>query len=114
MFNNETTLLEIRLNIMNEYVDYFVIVESDITFQGKHKKLLFETKVVPHLNSKLIDNGRIEYVALRNAFKKRHHNKAYHMERKSRNSGMAVLAKLKLHDSDIIMVGDVDEIRIGM
>ena len=51
---------------------------------------------MPHLNSKLIDNGRIEYVALRKAFKKRHHNKAYHMERKSRNAGMAGLARLKL------------------
>eukprot|EP00944_MAST-04C_sp_MAST-4C-sp1_P003446 g3446.t1 len=106
----DVEIMILHLNTLEEVVDHFVIVESDITFQGKHKKLLFETKVVPHLNSKLIDNGRIEYVALRNAFKKRHHNKAYHMERKSRNAGMAGLAKLKLHDSDIIMVGDVDEI----
>ena len=32
------------------------------------------------------------------------------MERKSRNAGMAGLARIKLHDSDIIMVGDVDEL----
>ena len=27
MFNNEVDLLNIRLNILNKYVDYFVIVE---------------------------------------------------------------------------------------
>ena len=32
------------------------------------------------------------------------------MERKSRNAGMSGLARIKLHDSDIILVGDVDEL----
>ena len=27
-FNNELDMLEIRLNILNEYVDYFIIVEA--------------------------------------------------------------------------------------
>jgi hypothetical protein len=103
-------MMILHLNTLEPVVDHFVVVESDITFQGKRKKLLFETEVVPHLNMKLIDNARIEYVSLRNAFQKRHHNNAYHMERKSRNAGMAGLARIKLHDSDIILVGDVDEL----
>ena len=41
MFNNETMLLEIRLNILNEYVDYFVIVESAETHSGLKKKIKF-------------------------------------------------------------------------
>jgi len=42
LFFNELDLLEIRLNILNECVDYFVIVESAITFQGEEKEYLFE------------------------------------------------------------------------
>ena len=38
IFNNETDLLDIRLNILNDYVDYFVIVESLETFTGLKKK----------------------------------------------------------------------------
>ena len=42
LFNNELDLLELRLNILNQYVDYFVIVESNITFQGNEKEFIFE------------------------------------------------------------------------
>ena len=31
MFYDEEMLLDIRLNILNEYVDQFIIVESDYT-----------------------------------------------------------------------------------
>jgi len=42
MFFNELDLLEIRLNILDEYVDKFVIVEADETFSGKPKPFIFE------------------------------------------------------------------------
>lgn len=41
-FFNELELLEIRFNILNDYVDYFVIVECTETFSGLPKKLFFE------------------------------------------------------------------------
>jgi beta-1,4-mannosyl-glycoprotein beta-1,4-N-acetylglucosaminyltransferase len=41
-FFNELDLLEIRLNILDEYVDYFVIVESRQTFSGVDKPLYYE------------------------------------------------------------------------
>ena len=41
-FFNEFDVLEIRLNILNEHVDYFVIVESTMTHSGKPKELLFK------------------------------------------------------------------------
>ena len=37
MFNNETDLLNIRLNILDQYVDYFVIIESTETHSGTKK-----------------------------------------------------------------------------
>jgi beta-1,4-mannosyl-glycoprotein beta-1,4-N-acetylglucosaminyltransferase len=42
IFYNELDLLELRLNILNECVDYFIIVESAITFQGATKEFIFE------------------------------------------------------------------------
>ncbi|OQX21754.1 MAG: hypothetical protein BWK75_02460 [Candidatus Altiarchaeales archaeon A3] len=42
IFFNELELLEIRLNILDKYVDYFVIVEATQTFSGLPKKLFFE------------------------------------------------------------------------
>ena len=37
VFFNELELLELRLKILSPYVDYFVLVESNITFRGKNK-----------------------------------------------------------------------------
>ena len=41
-FYNELDLLEIRLNVLNDVVDYFVLAESSRTFSGKKKKLYFQ------------------------------------------------------------------------
>ena len=40
-FFNELDLLEIRLNLLDPYVDYFVISESTKTFQGAEKELYY-------------------------------------------------------------------------
>jgi|TARA_B110001452_G_C15205569_1_gene418230 beta-1,4-mannosyl-glycoprotein beta-1,4-N-acetylglucosaminyltransferase len=42
IFYNELDLLEYRLSILNEYVDYFILVESSYTFTGKPKKLYYQ------------------------------------------------------------------------
>ena len=36
---DEDLLLELRLNILNKYIDYFVIVEGNKTWQNNPKKL---------------------------------------------------------------------------
>jgi len=41
LFFNELDLLEIRLNLLNDYVDYFIISESNITFSGNPKPLYY-------------------------------------------------------------------------
>ena len=40
-FFNELDLLDIRLNILDPYVDFFVLVEATLTFSGKPKRLFF-------------------------------------------------------------------------
>ena len=41
-YNNERELLELRLNILDDFVDRFVIMEATKTFSGKSKSLYFE------------------------------------------------------------------------
>ena len=38
---NEKELVELRLKYLNSIVDYFVVIESNITFTGKEKKWNF-------------------------------------------------------------------------
>jgi beta-1,4-mannosyl-glycoprotein beta-1,4-N-acetylglucosaminyltransferase len=42
MFYNELDILELRLSILDEYVELFVLVESDVTHVGTPKELIFE------------------------------------------------------------------------
>ena len=42
LFFNELDLLEIRLNVLNDYVDYFVLVEATQTFTNKDKPLYYK------------------------------------------------------------------------
>jgi hypothetical protein len=45
IFYNELETLEMRLNILDPYVDYFVIVECDKTFSGLSKELYFQNNI---------------------------------------------------------------------
>ena len=39
---NEEHIADLRFNILNEFVDTFVIVESTLNHQGENKKLHFD------------------------------------------------------------------------
>ena len=40
-FFNEKELVELRLKYLDSIVDYFVVIESNITFTGKKKNGIF-------------------------------------------------------------------------
>ena len=40
MYYNEDTILDVRLNYLNKFVDYFVIVESTFNHKGQKKELM--------------------------------------------------------------------------
>ena len=52
MFNNEIELLNIRLNILDQYVDHFVIIESAETHSGIKKRLTFDIEKFPKFRNK--------------------------------------------------------------
>tara|TARA_B100000586_G_scaffold115814_1_gene83424 strand:- start:1214 stop:2062 length:849 start_codon:yes stop_codon:yes gene_type:complete len=51
---DEDLLLDLRLNILNEHVDYFVIVEGNRTWQNNSKKLRFNIKKFSKFKNKII------------------------------------------------------------
>ena len=44
MFYDESMLLDVRLNILNKFVDYFIIVESEFFHNVKKRQLKFDIK----------------------------------------------------------------------
>ncbi len=51
---DEDLLLELRLNILNKIVDYFVIVEGNKTWQNNQKKLRFKIEDFQKFEDKII------------------------------------------------------------
>ena len=51
---NEDLIVDLRLNILDKFVDYFVICESTKTHQGKNKKLNFDIKKFSKFRNKII------------------------------------------------------------
>ena len=50
---DEDHIVDLRLNILNEYVDYFVISESTKTHQGKDKNINFKLDKFPKFKNKI-------------------------------------------------------------
>ena len=61
MYYDEDQLLDLRLNILNEYVDKFVITESKFTHSGEKRNLLFN---ICYHNRICIKLNRLQYVAV--------------------------------------------------
>ena len=117
MYFDEDLILDLRLNILNEFVDYFVIVESVFTHKGDKRNLnfniekfkKFENKIIylvyneSPLNIKKIKSDDTDYIKsckyIENAI--------------SRENGQRNFIKEALNSAnseDIILVSDVDEI----
>ena len=56
MFFDEEMLLDLRLNVLDKYVDKFVINESTYLHSGKPKKLVFDINNYSKFKDKIIYN----------------------------------------------------------
>ena len=104
-FFNEEHILDIRLNILDEFVDYFVIAESTSDHQGRSKKLNFDLQKFKKFKNKII------YIIVddtKEVIKKPHIGGESLVEQHQRNSIMRGLVNAK--DDDLIILSDVDEI----
>lgn len=132
LFYNEIELLDLRLNTLDEIVDYFVITEARVTFSGKPKRLYFSEnrERFKKFEGKIIHNV-IETTP--NSFESFTHPSDYFTHRDvsyPHKSGGTPLSKLSLdfqrevfqrdsvingllgiaQPNDLIMISDLDEI----
>lgn len=118
-FYDELDLLEIRLETLSSYVDYFVLVEATQTFSGQPKPLYFSLnrkrfskfldRIIPVTVDDLNQAPIITNQAPFNKIELFQQNPAiWSKEFYQRNCLTRALVKSK--DDDLILIGDVDEI----
>ena len=117
MYFDEEVVVDVRLNTLNEFVDYFVIVESRFTHKGDARELKFNHKKFEKFKDKIIYIVDEEIYSLTEKIKiddsedeksrKAIFNAAY------RENGQRNLISKGIEGAnkeDFIMISDVDEI----
>ena len=113
-FSDEVGTLEIRLNEYYKLVDKFIIIESDETFSGKNRELVFpKIKNIKafKLFESLIVYSICHYPNSLNVKANDFANSIWKREYHMRNVCMRESIKeLEIKNHDILIVGDIDEI----
>lgn len=106
-FLNEFDLLDIRLNMLKDYVDKFVLCESDKTFSGDDKPLFFNERKDRY------KEYNIEHLVYRGKsleeIKKISKEKKI-LRRAGNRIGQSNCLMNSFSEDDIVLFGDVDEI----
>ena len=117
MYFDEEMILDLRLNILNKYVDYFVIVESIFTHRGEKKELKFNPNKFGQFKDKIIYliynqvPKNLEIINKEDTEKEKSDKlimNAIFRENEQRNFLERGLENAK--DEDVILISDVDEI----
>jgi len=114
MYFDEEIVLDLRLNTLDRYVDYFVIVESIFTHKGDKRELKFNHKKFEKFKDKiiyLVFDKEPEGLFKINDPKNDHGS--YIMNALQRENGQRnfISEGLKLaSDQDLVLISDVDEI----
>jgi len=96
---DEDLLLDLRFNILNNFVDYFVIVEGNKTWQNNYKKFRFDINKFSKFKNKII------YIPVEDM---PDGDNPYLRENHQRNCITRSLNKSL--DEDLIIISDLDEI----
>jgi beta-1,4-mannosyl-glycoprotein beta-1,4-N-acetylglucosaminyltransferase len=117
MYFDEEVVLDIRLNTLNQFVDYFVIVESKYNHRGEPRELLFNQEKFKKFKDKiiyLVHNEvpkQIEIIKEEDNEDKKASNyimNALYRENVQRNYIINGLNQAK--ENDLILISDEDEI----
>ena len=114
MYFDEEIVLDLRLNTLNEFVDYFVIVESVFTHKGDKRELKFNHKKFEKFKDKIIylvfDK---EPAGLQKIEDPENDHGGYIMNALLRENSQRNFISEGLNlanDEDLILISDVDEI----
>jgi beta-1,4-mannosyl-glycoprotein beta-1,4-N-acetylglucosaminyltransferase len=111
IFYNELELLDYRLNLLNDVVDYFILVESTKTFIGKDKPLIYyqNKELFSKFNEKIIhiivDDMPFDETNINVS-----NGDQWVNEKFQRNCISRGFNKINFENNDIITICDLDEI----
>ena len=117
MYFDEDVVLDVRLNILNEYVDKFIIVESKFNHKGEERQPLFDINKFNKFKDKIIyilksnkPEGieKIQALDSRDEIYKKSIFNAWKRENLQRNQIMDGL--IEADQNDWILISDLDEI----
>ena len=117
MYFDEEVVVNIRLHTLNEFVDYFVIVESRFTHKGDPRELKFDHKKFQKFRDKII------YIIDEEVYPQTHEIKTEDSEndrsiklifnaayRENGQRNLITKGLKEANDEDLILISDVDEI----
>ena len=117
MYFDEEVVLDVRLNTLDKYVDYFVIVESSFTHKGDNKNLMFNHNKFEKFKNKIIylvyDKQPKGIEAVNENDSENEKSRKYILNAALRENGQRNFIQnglIKAEDNDIILISDVDEI----
>ncbi len=96
---DEDLLLDLRLNILNDYVDYFVIIEGNKTWQNNSKQFRFDINKYKKFSDKIIYVQVVDMPDGDDPYKRENHQ---------RNCISRGIKNAK--EDDLIIISDLDEI----
>jgi len=117
MYFDEEVVLDVRLNTLDKYVDYFVIVESSFTHKGDNKNLMFNHNKFEKFKNKIIylvyDKQPKGIEAVNENDSEDEKSRKYILNAALRENGQRNFIQNglnKAENNDIILISDVDEI----
>ena len=117
MFYDEKTLLDIRLNILNEHVDYFVIVESRYFHNGVKRQLKFNIDDYTKFRDKIIyithdeQSDKLKTLGPRDSENEKSYKLIFNAHIRENDQRNKIIEGLTGASSrDLILISDVDEI----
>ena len=117
MYFDEEIVLDLRLNILDPYVDYFVIVESIFTHKGEKRDLKFNHEKFKKFEKKIIyltyedEPKEIELVSDSDSENIKSHKYIFNAAYRENGQRDFITKGLNnAEDDDLILISDVDEI----
>lgn len=114
-FFDEKMMLDLRLNILDQYVDYFVIVEQSYTHSGRKKKKNFNINDYPKFKKKIkyyyLEKEPNDLISIDNNDEKHAgYQRINSLKRENLQYNKLIDGLVDAQPEDLIIVGDCDEI----
>lgn len=113
-FYSEHLMMDVRFNVLNDYVEKFIVCESTISHSGEKKKLNFDINNYPKFKDKIIyiviDEEPEGIIGKKNGFAEPHEKRSDSLKRINLSYDYMIKAISNSSDNDLIILSDNDEI----